>query len=231
MMQWAHAFSRWLQTSVRRAHLDRDLMSVRADMRGRVLEIGAGRGGRRGTFVPPVSEAAFWHYLDISPHRSPHICANAEALPFADASYDTVLCLEVAEYIPDPAQALREMLRVLRPGGSLIFSMPFIHRQDCPYDCWRWSPAGIRTMLGRAGFRVEQLCVQAHGFGVAANIIKYLADIQPGRTRRICAGLALAPLVCLLWRLDEPTARLFPKLADFTTGSLALARRTDTDDA
>ncbi|HEU6438346.1 MAG TPA: class I SAM-dependent methyltransferase [Nitratidesulfovibrio sp.] len=225
MMGWVRMFSRWLQVSVRRSHLDRDLASMRGSMRGRVLEIGAGRHGRRGSFEPPVEKAVFWHFLDLSCHREPHVCGNAEALPFAPASYDAVLCLEVAEYIDDPAQALREMFRVLRPGGSLVFSMPFMHRQDCVYDCWRWSPAGVLRMLEASGFDVELLCVQAHGLGVAANIVKYAADIQPGRIRRLCVGLALAPLVCLLWRLDAVTARLFPQLADFTTGSLVLARR------
>ncbi|WIX90014.1 class I SAM-dependent methyltransferase [Amycolatopsis sp. DG1A-15b] len=45
---------------------------------------------------------------------------DAEALPFAEASFDTVLCTFGLCAIPDPAAAVGEMVRVLRPGGRLI---------------------------------------------------------------------------------------------------------------
>jgi 2-polyprenyl-6-hydroxyphenyl methylase/3-demethylubiquinone-9 3-methyltransferase len=47
-----------------------------------------------------------------------------ERLPFADASFDGVLCSSVIEYVPDYAQALRELSRVLRPGGVLLVTVP-----------------------------------------------------------------------------------------------------------
>jgi ubiquinone/menaquinone biosynthesis C-methylase UbiE len=47
---------------------------------------------------------------------------SAEALPIADASFDTVVCTYTLCTIPDPVTALREMRRVLVPGGRLLFS-------------------------------------------------------------------------------------------------------------
>ena len=49
---------------------------------------------------------------------------DIEAMPFADGSFGTVLCTEVLEHVPDPAAAIREFRRVLRPGGVLIGSVP-----------------------------------------------------------------------------------------------------------
>jgi ubiquinone/menaquinone biosynthesis C-methylase UbiE len=46
----------------------------------------------------------------------------AEHLPFADGLFDVVTCLEALEFMTDPAAALRELIRVLRPGGLLLFS-------------------------------------------------------------------------------------------------------------
>ena len=49
---------------------------------------------------------------------------DVEHLPFADGQFGTVLCTEVIEHIPDPARALAEFRRVLKPGGVLIGSVP-----------------------------------------------------------------------------------------------------------
>ncbi len=47
---------------------------------------------------------------------------RAERLPFRDASFDVVACLEALEFMPDPRRAVAEMVRVLRPGGLLLVS-------------------------------------------------------------------------------------------------------------
>jgi SAM-dependent methyltransferase len=53
-------------------------------------------------------------------NRAALVLQTAEALPFADTAFDAVACLEALEFIPDDALALREMARVLRPGGALL---------------------------------------------------------------------------------------------------------------
>jgi SAM-dependent methyltransferase len=49
--------------------------------------------------------------------------APAEALPFADAAFDVVLCQQGLQFMPDPAAALADMARVLKPGGRLALSV------------------------------------------------------------------------------------------------------------
>jgi SAM-dependent methyltransferase len=92
---------------------------------GDVLEVGAGTGrqlahhppGARVTATDPDAGA-----LALAARRSPAtrtVVAAAEALPFDDGSFDWVVCALVLCTVRDPAAALAEMRRVLRPGGRL----------------------------------------------------------------------------------------------------------------
>ncbi len=53
------------------------------------------------------------------------IVSDITAIPVEDASFDAVMCIEVLEHVPDPVAAIRELNRVLRPGGFLIITAPF----------------------------------------------------------------------------------------------------------
>ena len=52
------------------------------------------------------------------------VCSDGCFLPFVDASFDGVFCRGSIHHVPDPERALQEIVRVLKPGGHLIFSEP-----------------------------------------------------------------------------------------------------------
>jgi len=111
------------------AERDRLLGSVR----GRVLEIGAGTG-RNVEHYPSEAEVT---YTEPDPHMARRLRgrgvevveASADALPFPDASFDTVVATLVFCTVPDVGAALREVRRVLAPGGRLLF---FEHVRAAP---------------------------------------------------------------------------------------------------
>jgi ubiquinone/menaquinone biosynthesis C-methylase UbiE len=102
------------------------------DARGRVLEIGAGTGANlrfypqnlaaivcaepEGPMVRRLARRAREH-----PRRTAIVQAAAETLPFADAQFDTVVSTLVLCTVASQSQALREIERVLKPGGRLLF--------------------------------------------------------------------------------------------------------------
>jgi Methylase involved in ubiquinone/menaquinone biosynthesis len=65
-------------------------------------------------------------------------CADITRLPFAGESFDCVICSEVLEHIPAHEAALKELIRVLRPKGTLVVSVP---RYFSERICWLISPA------------------------------------------------------------------------------------------
>jgi SAM-dependent methyltransferase len=113
---------------------------------GRVLEIGAGTGlnlrhyADDAELVLSEPDAAMADRLRrrVAGRRRPAtvVLAPAEALPFADGEFDTVVSTLVLCTVPDQAAALREIRRVLRPGGRLLF-MEHIRSESPRWARWQ----------------------------------------------------------------------------------------------
>ena len=122
--------------------------SILAAARGRVLEIGAGTGLNAASYPAGLDElvlaepdAGMARLLErrvaSTPPASPArvVLAPAEELPFADASFDTVVSTMVLCTVPDVHDALDEIRRVLRPDGQLLF---IEHVRDAGGRLSRW---------------------------------------------------------------------------------------------
>ena len=153
----------------------------------RVLDVACGTGFELGLLgalraVRAVGVDAATDVLHAARRRDAGAAlarARLERLPFADAAFDKVLCSETLEHVPDDAAALRELWRVLRPGGALAVSVPYA---DFPFA---WDPISRARLavgapiLNRDGivgigtghlrlYWLEQLraCATAAGFAV-----------------------------------------------------------------
>ena len=130
--------------------------------RGRVLEIGAGTGLNLSHYPDEIDELVLVEpgqpMADRLEHRRSKlgraariVNAPAEALPFEDGSFDTVVSTLVLCTVADPARALAEVRRVLRPGGRLLFcehvrsdSARAARWQDRLADAWAGFADGCR---------------------------------------------------------------------------------------
>lgn len=134
--------------SCRRSHLDAQLERIRNELCGDVLEVGGHRNNRRGGFIPPLELVRSWTIINPDESADPDIHGALPELPFSDGSFDQILCTEVLEYVDAPAQAIREMSRVLASNGTLYMSVPFLHvlHGDAEIDRMRFTVTYIREL-------------------------------------------------------------------------------------
>jgi SAM-dependent methyltransferase len=136
---------------------------------GSILDVGCGvkpyepllaRPGDRWTGVDhPTTMAGSYGVFTLA-----DTFADCHALPFADGTFDTLLCTQVLEHVSDPGQVLVEAARVLRPGGVLLLTAPMtwpLHEE--PYDFFRYTQHGLRHLLRGAGFEVLQEVQRGRG--------------------------------------------------------------------
>jgi SAM-dependent methyltransferase len=144
-------------------------------VRGRVLEIGAGTGVNVEHY-PAGTDVT---YTEPDPHMARRLRARgvdaveagAEALPFADGAFDTVVSTLVFCTVPDLSAALREVRRVLAPGGRLLFLEHVRGEPGSPLEAWQnrlhrpWRAFAcgcncnrdVLAALTAAGFRIAEV--------------------------------------------------------------------------
>ena len=140
-----HGVSSWgtqRGTPVDRWYIERFLDRHADVVRGRVLEV------KQDTYASRLG-ASEVEVVDIDP-------ANAHANVVGDlcdpgtlqeGRYDAAIVTQTLQLVDDPPAAVRNVLRSLRPGGSLLVTVPCVSRLAGSGDLWRWTPAGLRAVL------------------------------------------------------------------------------------
>jgi len=125
---------------------------------GRLIDIGCGAKWKADLVGDLVDE-----YVGLDHAGSMHdvsqvdLLGSADAIPAPDASFDCALCTSVLEHLEEPRAALAECWRVLKPGGTAIYTVPmYWHLHEQPRDFYRYTPFGLRYLFEKVGFeRVE----------------------------------------------------------------------------
>jgi SAM-dependent methyltransferase len=162
----------------------------------RLLDVGCGQQPYRDLF-PNVRR---YIGLDTPGNGSAEVYGDALTLPFRGGVFDTVLCNQVLEHVPEPRVLLSEIVRVLKPAGILLLTAPQtwgLHRE--PDDFYRYTKYGLRYLAEAAGLRVVDITPTC---GLWATVAQRIADTvvytyAAGRSRWLVETLAvlLTPLL------------------------------------
>ena len=112
-----------------------------------VLDVGCWRKQYESFFNGRESE---YIGLDLYKDEFIDVVGDVQKLPFPAKRFDVVLCLEVLEHVENPWKGAAEIHRVLKDGGTSIFSAPLdFPPPPCPKDYWRFTPDGWHALLNQ----------------------------------------------------------------------------------
>ena len=197
---------------------------------GRLLDLGAGERPYEPWYGPRCEHAVS---TDVAPHEGLSTRSMAEALPFADGSFDVVLVTEVLEHVDDHARTLDEVVRVLAPGGTVVVTVPFLYPvHEAPHDHRRFTHHGLEHLLTARGLLLEDLSAKG---GAAALVLNLVLTPAVQVLRTVAARLGAAPSAVLrrwLLALERGLLALRRRSAPFprsarrvSLGYLAVARK------
>ncbi|HOZ50092.1 MAG TPA: methyltransferase domain-containing protein [Candidatus Hydrogenedentes bacterium] len=190
----------------------------------RVLDVGCGRG-----FMAEYVRGHGGAYIGVdfvaSRHEAPLALADAAALPFTDASFDAVFCVDAFEHFPDDRAAAAEFRRVLAPGGFVFLSVPnyanvagvvkklceatgrYARNTWAPFRHWQaqelerfTTAASVRRAFGEAGF--TRFTRVAHGPEVGLGLcpwIEHRAMPEAVKFRLQRLFVTIGPAIARAW--------------------------------
>lgn len=141
---------------------------------------------------------------DIASDDPAVVIGPLEHMPFDNGTFDSALCNAVLEHVADPARAMRELGRVVKPGGHVVVAVPFLQPfHACPGDFQRYTIDGL-TQLGRAaGLEVVSI-LPVHSIAQTIGWILWeYACEKGGRLRRLLAWTT-AFVLTRVWNRTDP---------------------------
>jgi SAM-dependent methyltransferase len=134
--------------------------AIRANAHGRLLDMGCGHVPFYATYRDLVAENVCidWaNTLHVNPFLD-HVLDLSGPLPFEAESFDTILLTDVLEHIAEPQEVMREIARLMRPGGRLILGVPFLYRiHEEPHDYFRYTEFALRRFCEGNGLTIIEL--------------------------------------------------------------------------
>lgn len=208
------------------------MREVKSYARGMMLDVGCGTRRYESIFRETVDAYIGLDWPEIEDRALPDVVGDAMKLPFKSASFDIVLATELMEHLPSPHNFLLEVSRVLRDGGTLILTVPFmepIHEE--PRDYYRFTPFSLRLLLEEHGFSIQKIWKRGGWWSVVlgsfVNQSLYDWATSPdkiGRRRYGLLAFLVLPICALMQWSAYQLDRVF-RSQKYTLGYTLLAMR------
>lgn len=180
-----------------------------------VLDAGAGTQPYRDLLSHTQYETADFEKVDKEYAQSTYVC-DLKDIPVEDKRFDYILFNQVMEHLPEPKAVLKELNRVLKPKGKLIYTGPFFYEEhETPYDFYRYTQFSLKKLFRESGFKIERLDWVEGYFGTIGYQLNRMARYLPFRPKNIAPGLAgylICPFMIILKAFSGILSVIFHRL-------------------
>ena len=213
-----------------RRSLVQSLRPLLGQLSGEVLDVGCGRKPYRHFVQATRYVGVDLDTPELRELGAADIFYDGERIPVEAESFDAVVCSQVLEHVFTPVGFIGELYRVLRIGGQLVLTTPFVwdeHSQ--PYDFGRYSSFGLRRVLEDAGFEIiaqRKTCADCRVLvQLAAAFVYKLVSLRNRRLAMAARMLLIAPLNVF----GSIVAFLLPANPDLYLDNVVLARKPKSE--
>ena len=170
--------------------------------RPRLLDVGCGVKPYEPFFAGVVAE---YVGVDVA-NPAAELEGTVEEIPVPDGSFELVLCTQTLEHVEDPARAVRELRRVVAPGGRVLVSTHGVQvYHPNPVDYWRWTHAGLERLFRENAFWST-------------------VTVTPGSGTTACIGMLVSTYIALLAKRARVPGLGAPFIATVNAAARAMDR-------
>lgn len=129
-------------------------------MKDRVMDFGCGKKPYQSLFTNAQEYIGVDYEGEGHSHKNEMIDVfyDGKKIPFADNSFDNIFCSEVLEHIFNPDEIIAELNRVLKPGGKILLTCPFVWGEhEIPVDYARYTRFALKYLMEKHGFNIVLL--------------------------------------------------------------------------
>jgi len=195
-------------------------------LKGRILDVGCGQRPYENLF-----ETTGYVGLEIDTQenrktKKADIFYDGNVFPFKDGEFDGVVANQVFEHVFYPDRFLGEVRRVLRDGGMLLMTVPFIwDEHEKPYDFARYTSYALETMLTRNGFEILRRKKSVADIRVIFQLLNGYLFKKTVTGNKYVNLLAVLLLMAPVNIMGEIAALFLPKNEDLYLDNIVLARK------
>jgi SAM-dependent methyltransferase len=173
-------------------------------LNGIIIDLGSGKNPSYGRFLKMNPEKFI--RVDVEESSRPDVVADLNRpLPFDDNFADVVILFNVIYIIEDPVAVLKEIRRVLKPGGELFFTSPFIFNEAKePADYWRFTSMALQKILKESGFQSFFIEPVGERFSAAAYLIGPFLIFWPIKFLAYLLAVFFDKLIPKKLKLNQP---------------------------
>jgi len=198
---------------------------------GNLLDIGCGKMPYKN-YILENSNVKKYIGLDIENALEydvavkPDFTWNGKIMPFENNHFDCAFGTEVLEHCPEPEIVLKEVFRVLKPGGVFFFTVPFLwNLHETPHDEYRYTPFALERHLKNAGFNDIELKATGGWHASMAQMLGLWVRRSPmSSNKRKLFSVLLKPVIKYLIKLDKPEKVQF-KEGQMITGIYGIVKK------